>query len=120
MKRQNRQQRQNRHIDQICAFFAAAAVALFALAVIMALTGCAYTIQKVHTEAAGTNGVLEVRSTTSKAVAWGDARQVLEKLKVSNGKTQSIGLDAAESSTSTTNIGANLQALTELLRAMKP
>jgi hypothetical protein len=86
----------------------------------MALTGCAYTIQKVSTTGTTTNGVVEVRTTSSKAVAWGDARQVLEKLKVSNGKTQSIGLDANESSTSTTNIAANLQALTELLRAIRP
>ena len=84
------------------------------------LTGCAYTVQQVKTTSVSTNGIPETRLTKSTAVAFGDARQVLEKLKVSNGKTQSIGIDSTESSATSTNVATNLQAITDLLKALKP
>jgi len=87
---------------------------------LLLLNGCAYTVQKVSTQGTTTNGVVEVRTIKSTAVAWGDARQTIEKLKVSNGKTQSIGLDGTESNATSTNIAANLQALTGLLNALRP
>jgi hypothetical protein len=83
------------------------------------LVGCAFTTQSIRTEATGTNGIKEVRTTQSRAVAWGDARQVIEKLKLTNGKTQSVGISGLESESTTTNIASNLKALTDLLQALK-
>ena len=83
------------------------------------MTGCAYTTQRITTESRGTNGIVEIRTTKNRALAWGDAKQVLDKLKLSNGKTQSVGVSGIDESASTTNIAGNLQAVTQLLNALK-
>ena len=92
---------------------------LLLAAMVASLTGCAYTTQRISTESRGTNGLVEVRTTKNRAYAWGDARQVIEKLKLSNGKTQSVGVNNLDESASTTNIASNLQALVQLLNALK-
>ena len=87
--------------------------------IVCAMSGCAYTTQRISTESHGTNGLVELRTTKNRAYAWGDARQVIEKLKLSNGKTQSVGISSVDESASTTNIASNLNALVQLLNALK-
>ena len=94
-----------------------AAIALFAMLIL--LTGCAYTTQNIRTETKDKNGVVEVKFTKNRAMAWGDARQTIEKLQLSNGKTQSVGLSGIDESASTTNVAGNIAALTQLLNALK-
>lgn len=90
-----------------------------ALLALLGLSGCAYTTQRIATESHGTNGLVEIRTTKNRAMAWGDARQTIEKLKLSNGKTQSVGVSELNESASTTNMASNLQALVQLLQALK-
>lgn len=42
-------------------------------------------------------------------MTWGDARQLVEKARLSNGKTHSIGLSGYDSETTTTNVPAILK-----------
>lgn len=85
---------------------------------LLLLNGCARLSQSVTTTVTTTNGTIETRE--SKATGWAflDAKQSFEKLRVSNGKTQSIGLAGAEQETSTTNAAATLDALTRLLQSL--
>lgn len=89
------------------------------LAILIASSGCAYTTQNIRTETTDQNGVVEVKFTKNRAMAWGDARQTIEKLRLSNGKTQSVGLSGLDETASTTNVAGNISALTQLLNALK-
>lgn len=84
----------------------------------LALLGCASITQKLRTEIHQTNGVVEIKETSSRAVALWDAKQTLEKLRVSNGKTHSIGLASGEQEASSTNLAGNLESLTRLLQTL--
>lgn len=83
------------------------------------LSGCARLTQTLSTTITTTNGVLETR--TSKATGWAlfDSKNSLEKLRVSNGKTHSIGLSGMEQEASTTNATATLDAVTRLLQTVR-
>jgi len=85
----------------------------------LVLCGCASINQSLRTETRQTNGVVEIRETRSRAVALWDAKQTVEKLRISSGKTHSIGLSGVESEAASTNMAWNLKALTDLLNAVK-
>jgi hypothetical protein len=89
------------------------------LLTLLALTGCARMTQTLSTTTHYTNGIVEIR--TSKATGWAlwDAKQTLEKLRVSNGKTHSIGLTGVEQEASSTNAAATLDAVTRLLQTVR-
>lgn len=48
-------------------------------------------------------------------VSWGDAQQMLEKSRISNGKTHSIGVSGYEENTSATNVAPILNSLGGLI-----
>ena len=64
--------------------------------------------------------MVEIKETRSRALAFWDAKQTIEKLRVSNGKTHNIGLTGADTEATSTNLVPNLHALTDLLKALKP
>jgi len=64
------------------------------------------------------DGTIEERTTKSRALAVWDAKQTVEKLRVSNGKSQSIGIVNADQEASSTNTVVALQALVELLKLL--
>ena len=65
-----------------------------AMAVVLLLSGCT-TI----TQTAETSGTNEVRRTTLTVRSIGDAKQVVEKLQASNGRTHSLGAKGVEQET---------------------
>lgn len=99
---------------------------LACLFLIAFLCGCATaTAPRLHSEIWTTNKVGEVtheirESKGSAFLTWGDSVQFMEKLRVSNGKTHSIGVSGYESESTTTNVPAILNAGGELIgRAVK-
>lgn len=64
-----------------------------ALCVAALLTGCATINQTAESTGTGTN---EVRKTTLTVRTLGDAKQVVERLQASNGKTHSLGAKGVE------------------------
>jgi len=64
-----------------------------------------------------TNGV--TRTTLTRVVTWGDTKQAFEKLRVSHGKTMSVGATGLEQETATTNAVAVLESLSKLLMLAK-
>lgn len=81
-------------------------------------SGCARMSQTLSTTLTHTNGTVEIRSSKAAGWAFWDAKQTLEKLRVSNGKTHSIGLTGAEQETSSTNAAATLDAVGRLLQSI--
>lgn len=75
--------------------------------------------QTLTTETRHPDGSVEIKTTTIKATAFWDSRQSLEKLRVSNGKTHSVGLAAMDSDTSSTNIVRGLEALASIIQGLK-
>lgn len=59
-----------------------------AVAVVVAMVGCSVIRQSARTEGTGTN---LVRDTTLTVKTLGDAKQVVESLKASNGSTHTLG-----------------------------
>lgn len=92
----------------------------FVIALIAAaLAGCASINQTVRTEIRQTNGIVEVRETHSKVIALWDSNQTIDKLKVTNGKTQTIGVDGIDGNASSTNIVAGLEAMARIVQGLK-
>lgn len=79
------------------------------LAVLM--SGCARFA--VDMEEIGADGM--ERKTKSRVVVWGDAKQTMEQMKLSHGKTQSIGAGGIEQAASATNAVAALDSLRRIL-----
>jgi hypothetical protein len=59
-----------------------------AVAAVLAMVGCSVIRQSARTEGSGTN---LVRHTTLTVKTLGDAKQVVESLKASNGSTHTLG-----------------------------
>lgn len=74
--------------------------AVVAIAFSLLVMGCANVSQTVREETTGTNGVVIIRETTARAAVIGDAKNTVDRLKVTNGKTQAIGYSAEQSSSS--------------------
>lgn len=87
------------------------------------LAGCATkTAERMISQTWTTNRAgdvtYEIKQTKgSFFMTWGDARQLLDKSRLSNGKTHSIGLYGYDSETTTTNIPALLKGGGELIGA---
>lgn len=83
------------------------------------LTGCASVTQTLTTTTTHPDGTVEEKQTRSRAWAIWDARNTVEKIRVSNGKTHSIGVAGLDSEASSTNLADNLRALADLLKAAR-
>jgi len=82
------------------------------LCVLCALfTGCASINQTLDSELRHPDGTVEIKRTQSRATAFWDAKQTLEKLKVSNGKTHSVGLTGVDNESSGTNAVNLIEAI---------
>jgi len=93
---------------------------LCALCFVLLLTaGCASVTQTLTTQTVTTNGVIETKTTKSRIAAFWDAKNTIDKLRVSNGKTHSIGIAEAGNESSSTNITYTIDALTRLLQSIK-
>ena len=82
-------------------------------------TGCARMTEVLHSTITSTNGTVEVRDSKASGWVFGDSKNSLDKMRVSNGKTHSIGLSGMEQETTTTNIAASLDAMTRLIQSVK-
>lgn len=88
---------------------------LLALAVaLIFLSGCAVVSNSVKTtEADGTQ-----RETNSRVFTFWDSTQTLDKLRLSNGKTHSIGAEGITETSASTNALALVERLTDLVKAL--
>ena len=82
-------------------------------------SGCDTITQEVHTQRTLVDGTVEIQSTRSKVSAKWDAKTTIEKLRVTNGKTQSIGLSGLDQEVTSTNFSHNAKAAAELLRELR-
>lgn len=73
-----------------------------------ALTGCSTIHQVAESSGAGTN---EVRRTELRIRSLGDSKQVVERVRASNGKTHSLGAVGVEQETTSQALETFLQAL---------
>lgn len=98
-------------------------LSLTVLILSLLLMGCATkTAERMTSQLWTTNRAGDVtyeikRTKGSAFMTWGDARQLLDKSRLSNGKTHSIGLYGYDSETTTTNIPALLKGGGELIGA---
>lgn len=92
---------------------------LLSLALSFGLVGCARMTQRLSTVLEHPDGTVETRTTRTSGWACWDAKQTLDKLKVSNGKTHAVGLAGAEQESNSTNAAATLDALTRLLGQLR-
>jgi hypothetical protein len=88
--------------------------ALFA-SLVACVVGCTTARQTVHEERRETNGVVTVRDASATARVLGDAEQALAKLRLSVGKTLSIGLEGVDQSASSSNTVQALEKLDSIL-----
>lgn len=91
------------------------------LSVVLVASGCASVRQKCRTEVTQPDGTVEVRETEAIAripSLW-DGKQSLKNLRLSNGRTHSIGLASSESESSTTNAVAALEALARIVEGLR-
>ena len=84
------------------------------------LAGCARMTQRLTTTVVQPDGQTETKTTRTTAWAFWDAKNSLDKLRVSNGKTHSIGLAGQEQESNSTNFSANLNAAAALIHSLKP
>ena len=80
----------------------------------VALTGCDTIYQRVSTQRTLADGTVEIQTSESRVSAKLDAKGTIEKLRVSNGKTQSIGIAGLEQEATSTNL---TRAAVDLMRA---
>jgi len=95
-------------------------VVLFAVLVVLLTAGCAYHRPQMRTEERGTNGLVRVVETSSPGWALWPATQDLQKERLSNGKTQSIGVEGLNQDGGSTNVADTIRALSGLLERIRP
>lgn len=94
---------------------------LILIVAVAVLCGCATaTAPKMRSESWTTNKVgdvtHEIKETKGAAfVTWGDAAQVMEKLRITNGKTHGIGITGYEGDASATNVAPVVNAAGSLI-----
>lgn len=94
------------------------ALAGLCLCAALAFAGCAGVSVATKTVETTTNGVTTARTSTARSFTVWDASSSVGKLKVGNGKTQSIGAsDVNETSTSTNAVNV-LKGLTDLVNSL--
>ncbi len=79
-------------------------------------TGCATIHQSAETAGTGTNAV---RRTELTVRTLGDAKQMVEKLRASNGTTQSLGASGVEQESTSAILGEVIKAAIEAGKAAK-
>lgn len=95
-------------------------VVLVAVLFVLATAGCAYRRPQMETEERGTNGTVRIVRTSSPTWALWPATQELNRERLSNGKTQSIGSEGVTQETGATNVAETFDAATRLIRAVRP
>lgn len=91
-----------------------------ALSALVLLSGCAFNKPLVLTQETSTNGIVTIKRTSSVTFALWPATSLLERQKLGNGRTQSIGTDGLEQQGGGTNIVEALKALDSILSKIKP
>lgn len=82
------------------------------------LGGCATSKQTASYPVLGTDGaVIGFGTATSTVFAIGDAKQVIDKVRASSGKTASVGASGMDQQS---NISDFIKSLTEMLQTVKP
>ena len=82
------------------------------------LIGCAGVSVATKTTETGTNGVVTARTSTARSFTIWDATTSVGKLKVGNGKTQSIGASDVNETSTSTNAANMLHELTGLVNSL--
>lgn len=77
--------------------------------------GCAYNRPVLRTESRGTNGTVTLSETSVRTFALWPATTTVERQRVSNGKTQSVGTEGIEQSGGGTNLVEALKALDSII-----
>ena len=93
-------------------------VVALALAGIL-LAGCTSVRQEVQTTETATNGTTTTREVKARAVTLFDGRSVVREMRLSGGKTASIGVEGQETEAHGTNAVATLDAVTRLLQSIR-
>ena len=90
---------------------------VIACAVILSMfaAGCAYNRPTLRTETRTTNGVVSVSETSARTFALWPATSTVERQRLSNGKTQSVGTEGLEQQGGGTNLVEALRALDSIL-----
>lgn len=83
------------------------------------MAGCASVSQTLTSQTQHPDGTVEIRSTKCRTIAVWDARQTVDKLRASNGKTQSVGLTGADGEATSTNLVAGLEALAKIIQGLR-
>jgi hypothetical protein len=95
-------------------------VVLFAVLMVLVTAGCAYHRPQLRSEERATNGVVRVVETSSPGWALWPATQDLTRERLSNGKTQSIGVEGLTQDGGGTNVADTIRALSGLLERLRP
>ena len=77
--------------------------------------GCAYNRPTIRTESRATNGTVTISETSARTFAVWPATSTVDRQKLSNGKTQSIGTDGLDQQGGGTNLVEALKALDSIL-----
>jgi hypothetical protein len=96
------------------------AVVLFAILVVLLTAGCAYNRPTMRTETRGTNGTVTLSETSARTFALWPATSTVERQKLSNGKTQSIGTDGIDQQGGGTNLVEALRSIDSILGKLRP
>lgn len=75
---------------------------------------CTTSRQRASEEIRSTNGTVTIRSVEARATVLGDGEQALSRLKLSAGKTLSVGMDGVDQSASSSNTVEGLKELNRL------
>jgi len=82
---------------------------------LLLVSGCAYNRPTIRTETKSTNGTVTISETSARTFAVWPATSTVERQKLSNGKTQSIGTDGLEQQGGGTNLVEALKAIDSIL-----
>lgn len=89
---------------------------LILLCIVAALCGCSHLKENITSEVVGADGKVTERKTTRvSATEFFDSKQSIEKLRLSNGKTHSIGMSGFDGEASGTNAVRSLELLNDIL-----
>ena len=84
-------------------------------ALLLILSGCARMSQTLTTTTTATNGAVEIRESRVVGFALFDSKNTFDALRVSNGKTHSIGLKGVDQEATSTNAVEALRAIDSIL-----
>lgn len=88
------------------------------------LTGCAASRQYATTKTTALDPATGIETTTettarSSVVATGDAKNIIDKVRASAGKTSTVGASGTDQQTTSPNFATNAAALLEVIKAIK-